>query len=187
MMNNRLQQKFFTIPTVRLAKALLGCTLVREMPSGRLAGTIIETEAYTEDDPAAHSFGGRRTKRNEVMFAPGGYAYVYVSYGIHHCLNIVSGQEGRGDAVLIRAIAPTEGIAQMRKSRGGKKDALLADGPGKLCQAFAISLAENGINMTDAAAPLYVLPRDKRPTAITATPRVGISKARNRPWRFLLE
>ena len=185
IMINRLPKTFFTVPTVRLAKELLGCVLVRETDAGQMAGIIIETEAYTEDDAASHSFNGRRTKRNEMMFACGGRAYVYVSYGMHHCLNVVSEGMGQGCAVLIRAVVPTEGISVMRKNRGDKADAVLTNGPGKLCQAFGISLADNGIDMTSAQSPLYVLPREKESLSIRVTPRIGITKAKNKKRRFL--
>ena len=185
-MNSRLSRAFFTIPTVRLAKELLGCTVVRNTPSGQMAGIIIETEAYTEDDPASHAFNGKRTKRNEMMFADAGLAYVYVSYGIHHCLNIVSECEGRGCAVLIRAITPVRGITLMQKNRGNKKDTALTNGPGKVCQAFGITLTDNGTDITDKKSSLYLLPKKREYQNITATTRVGISKAQNKKWRFLI-
>ena len=153
-----------------------------------MAGIISETEAYTEDDAASHAYRGRRTKRNEMMFADGGHAYVYTSYGIHHCLNIVSEREGTGCAVLIRAVIPTEGIEKMRHNRNDKLDAILANGPGKLCQALNITLADNGTDLTDKESPLYILPRQQQSTTITikATPRIGITKATTKKWRFLL-
>ena len=160
--------------------------MVRETKAGKTAGIISETEAYTEDDPASHSFNGKQTKRNKAMFADGGNVYVYTSYGIHHCLNIVSEKSGKGSAVLIRAVLPIAGIDLMRKNRNNKEDSILTNGPGKLCQAFNISLADNGIDMTDKKAPLYILPRQKEPTTIKATPRIGITKATTKKWRFLL-
>jgi len=184
-MSSRIPKTFFAVPTVQLAKDLLGCVLMRETETGRMAGTIVETEAYTEDDAASHSFGGRRTKRNAMMFASAGHAYVYVSYGIHHCLNIVSESMGQGCAVLIRAVMPTEGIAQMRKNRGDVSDTLLTNGPGKLCQAFGITGEHNGIDMTDAGSPLYVVPREEKAISIRATPRIGITKAKSKKYRFL--
>ncbi len=185
-MNNRLSRAFFTVPTVHLAKELLGCIVVRETKLGKMAGMIIETEAYTENDTASHSFNGKRTKRNEMMFTNGGHAYVYISYGIHHCLNIVSEHKGQGCAVLIRAIAPMKGMHLMQKNRGGKRNDILTNGPGKICQAFEISLKDNGIDMTNKKSLLYVLPKIKKQGNIRTTPRVGITKAQDKKWRFLL-
>ena len=186
-MNNRLPRAFFTIPTAHLAKELLGCTIVRETKAGQIAGMIIETEAYTESDTASHSFDGKRTKRNEMMFADGGYTYVYLSYGIHHCLNIVSERKGQGCAVLIRAVMPTKGITLMQKNRGGKKGNVVTNGPGKVCQAFEIALAENGTDLTDRKSTLYILPKKKKRLSIRATQRIGITKAKDKKWRFLLD
>lgn len=185
-MSNRLSRAFFTVPTVTLAKELLGCTLVRETTSGRMSGIIIETEAYTENDAASHAFAGRRTGRNEMMFADGGHTYVYISYGIHHCLNIVSEGRGKGCAVLIRAIKPVRGIALMQKNRGDKNSGTLTNGPGKLCQALSISPADNGIDITDKKSLLYILPKKKKQSDIRATPRIGITRARDKKWRFIL-
>ena len=182
---NRLQRTFFTVPTVHLAKNLLGCVLVRETEPKQMKGMITETEAYTEDDPASHSFKGRRTKRNEVMFASGGYVYVYISYGIHHCLNIVSEDAGRGCAVLIRAVKPIAGIATMQKNRGDRENKVLTDGPGKLCQAFGISLEHNSTDLTDLQSSIYIVGRESEPN-IVASERIGISKGQNKKWRFTL-
>ena len=178
---------FFTVPTVRLARDLLGCIMVRETILGQMAGMITETEAYTENDPASHSFDGRRTKRNEMMFIDGGYAYVYLSYGIHHCLNIVSECAGKGCAVLIRAIVPVQGITLMQENRGNKKSDVLTNGPGKVCQALGITLADNGVDMTDKKSSLYLLPKKNKQINIRATTRIGISKAQDKKWRFLLD
>ena len=184
-MNDRLQRNFFTIPTLQLAKNLLGCVFVRETEQGQLAGIITETEAYTESDPASHAYKGRQTKRNTAMFANGGYLYVYVSYGIHHCLNIVSEHAGKGCAVLIRAVQPTAGITTMQKNRDNKRVAALTDGPGKLCQAFNISLEHNGIDMVDIQSPIYITKRKDKPI-IAAKKRVGITKGQEKLWRFVL-
>ena len=178
--------------TVHLAKDLLGCVLVHETPDGRIAGVICETEAYTERDEASHTFGGRRTKRNEVMFLGGGHLYVYFTYGMYHCLNIVSEKEGFGSAVLVRAVKPIEGFALARQNRQrlgtGKRtvcDRDIMNGPGKLCQAFAIEKRHNGVNLTDAESAVYVLGREDIPMSIQRTPRIGISKGTERLWRFV--
>lgn len=150
--------------------------------SDATSGRIIETEAYLPHDPASHSFRGR-TDRNAVMFGSPGRLYVYLSYGIHRCANVVTGPEGSGQAVLIRAIVPLGGIDAMRRRRG-RSDRELTNGPGKLCQAFGIELDDNGEDLVvgsrgaildDGVAP----PRDP-----LVGPRVGISRAVDLPWRF---
>ena len=163
---------------------LLGKLLVVDGDDGRVSGRIIETEAYTADDPASHSFNGP-TKRNELMFGPAGHLYVYLSYGIHCCANVVTGAPGDGQAVLIRAIEPVGGIDAMRERRPGRPDRQLADGPGKLCAAFGIDLAMNGLDLADPAAPIRVFDDGTRPPSDPIVgPRVGISKGLDRPWRF---
>lgn len=168
--------------TLSLAPALLGCILRRDTPGGAIEGVIIETEAYTRDDPASHSFHGR-TARNASMFLPPFHAYVYLSYGIHHCLNITSGPEGTGEAVLLRALRPVCGIALMRMNRGGVPDARLAEGPGNVCAALAIDMTLDG---HDLAIPplLLVVPQGHVPSRSRSLPRVGISRAVELPWRF---
>ena len=186
-MKNRLPREFFTIATPHLAKKLLGCMLVRETPQGIITGVITETEAYTEDDEASHSFGGRKTKRNEAMFMNGGHLYVYFIYGTYHCLNIVSEKEGRGSAVLIRSIVPEEGIELLQNNCISKRDDGLTNGPGKLCRALGITLKHNGIDITDDKSPIYLVNRKAVPFVIRSTPRVGISKAKNTLWRFIAD
>ena len=183
-MKKRLQRPFFQRSTPEVAKDLLGCTLVRETDRGRMAGIITETEAYTEEDEASHSFGGRKTPRNEVMFEQAGYLYVYRIYGIHHCINIVSEQKGRGCAVLIRAIDPVEGIEIMRGNRAGRKDSELTNGPGKISQALGITQEHNRTDMTIRKSLMYVLLRTEQKICVTAAPRIGISRAKEKQWRF---
>jgi DNA-3-methyladenine glycosylase len=139
-----------------------------------VGGVVVETEAYRQDDPASHSYSGP-TPRNEVMFGPAGRFYVYRSYGIHWCVNIVCGPPGEGAAVLIRALEPTHGIDVMRARRGGRPD--LASGPGKVGQALAAGPHLNG-------TPVQLEPRDRRRRVVTTT-RIGITRAVDRPWRFL--
>jgi DNA-3-methyladenine glycosylase len=141
------------------------------------AGRIVEVEAYTSDDPASHCYRGR-TPRNAVMFGPAGRLYVYFSYGMHHCVNIVTGSAGDGQAVLLRAIEPLDGIAAMRQRRGAVADRSLTDGPGKLAQALGLDLADNG-RLADVYDDGVAPPEYPR-----IGPRVGITRAAYWPRRF---
>lgn len=165
------------------AKGLLGYKLIHDTPEGRTAGIIVETEAYTGRDPASHTYGGQ-TARNQVMFGPAGYAYVYFTYGMHYCFNVVTGATGDGQAVLIRALEPIEGIELMQKRRGTESIHLLCDGPAKLVQATGITKADYGCNLLNGGS-LRLSPAIK-PTQIMQTARVGIKQAVDRPWRFYI-
>jgi DNA-3-methyladenine glycosylase len=146
------------------------------------SGRIVETEAYTADDPASHSFRGR-TARNAVMFGPAGRLYVYRSHGIHACANVVTGAEGDGAAVLIRAVDPIAGVDAMRARRGEGRP--LADGPGKLCQALGIRLSDDGIDLVAPGSPIQILDDGTAPPDDPVTgPRVGITRAVDVPWRW---
>ncbi len=184
----------FTCDSPTLAVRLLGATLVRVLDSGdRLAGRIVETEAYLgEIDRAAHSFNGRRTPRNEAMYAGAGTAYVYFTYGMHWCFNIVCGKLNQPVAVLIRAIEPLEGLEHMRRRRtrpGGKppSDADLCRGPARLCQALAINAAHNTLDLTTNDT-LFIERGGPIPNHhLRASPRIGIDSARewaSAPLRF---
>lgn len=168
---------FFARDVVAVARDLIGATLLVE----GVGGTIVETEAYDREDPASHSFGGP-TPRNAAMFGPPGRAYVYRSYGIHWCLNLVCREAGHGAAVLIRALAPSRGLAAMRERRGGGADRLLCAGPGRLCQALAVTRVHDGLAFD--ASPFALLAREGPEPAIASGPRIGISKAAEWPWRF---
>lgn len=168
--------------TLSLAPALLGCILRRDTPEGSMEGLIIETEAYTSDDPASHSFRGR-TRRNASMFLPPFHAYVYRSYGVHFCLNVTSGPEGTGEAVLVRSLFPTSGIDLMRRNRRNAPDARLTRGPGNLCSALAIDTGLDGHDLSKPPLAL-VVPAAYTPLSPPGTPRIGISKARERLWRY---
>jgi DNA-3-methyladenine glycosylase len=159
-----------------VAPDLVGCTLV----CGTAAGTIVEVERYQQDDPASHSFRGP-TPRAAVMFGPPGRVYVYRSYGVHWCLNLVCERKGRGAAVLLRALAPTEGLEAMRARRGGVADRLLCSGPGRLTQALGIDGRLNGAALD--GAPLAVLAR-AAPVRVVSGPRIGLTRAADVPWRF---
>lgn len=165
------------------AKLLLGCKLVHETPEGKTSGIIVETEAYHQDDPASHSFNGA-TKRTQVMFGESGHAYVYFTYGMHYCFNIVTGRTGQGQAVLVRALEPIEGIELMKKRRAADDIHQLTNGPAKLTQAMGINLKNNGQNIL--SGNLRIEPGPK-PAKIMRTTRVGISKAQNLPWRFYIK
>ncbi|MBK5204859.1 MAG: DNA-3-methyladenine glycosylase [Polaromonas sp.] len=159
-----------------VARWLIGATLL----VGGVGGRIVETEAYDRKDPASHSFSGP-TPRNAAMFGPPGHAYVYRSYGIHWCLNVVCREEGHGAAVLIRAIEPLAGLDVMRARRGLENVRLLCAGPGRVCQALNITLEHNGLPL---AAPPFVLLSATGPVQVISGPRIGISKALDLPWRF---
>src|SRR3954453_21818550 len=146
-----------------------------------VGGVIVEVEAYDHEDPAAHGFGNRRTARNASMFLPGGHAYVYRSYGIHWCLNVVCGVEGVASAVLVRALAPTRGLEEMRARRRVAEHRLLCSGPGRLCQALAITKEHAGLPLD--ASPFELRPRREEPAIVTG-PRIGITKAADVPWRY---
>ncbi len=148
---------------------------------GECVGRIVEVEAYREDDPASHTFGGR-TERNAVMFGPPGHLYVYFTYGMHHCANVVTGLAGHGAAVLLRAVEPLAGIETMRARRQGR--AQLADGPAKLCQAFAIGPEHNGVDVCDGRGVHLLDDGTAPPERPLVGPRVGITKAVDVPWRF---
>jgi DNA-3-methyladenine glycosylase len=147
-----------------------------------IGGRIVEVEAYAPDDPASHSFRGR-TRRNTAMFGAPGTLYVYRSYGIHWCANVVCGPEGVGSAVLLRALEPTAGIDEMRARRGLDDIGLLCSGPGRLSQALALSGEQNGLAL--GLAPFQLIPAREREDAVSA-PRVGITRARELPWRYAI-
>jgi DNA-3-methyladenine glycosylase len=174
---DRLQREFFDRLVHDVARGLVGCTLLYE----GVGGVIVETESYEADDPACHAYVGL-TERTRVLFGPPGFAYVYLSYGIHSLLNAVAEPEGEAAAVLIRALEPTHGVERMRERRGGKSDTELCSGPGKLTEALGIDLADNERDLT--REPFLLAPPDGPPPKIVASPRVGITKAVERPWRF---
>ena len=165
-----------------VAPDLLNKVLSVESDGGIASGRIIETEAYLPDDPASHAFNGQ-TDRNRVMFGRAGHLYVYLSYGIHRCANVVTGPEGSGQAVLIRAVTPIDGLEIMRERRG-RPDRQLADGPGKLCQALGIDLVHDGIDLLGNRHVAILDDGTPPPVAPLTGPRVGITKAVDLPWRF---
>ena len=176
----RLGVEFFSRSVHAVAHALIGCRLFYD----GCGGTIVETESYERDDPACHAYAGL-TGRTEVLFGPPGRAYVYLSYGIHSLLNAVTEPEGEAAAVLIRALEPSAGVEEMRARRGERADADLCSGPGKLTEALGIGLGANGADLS--TDPFLLLPPESewRGQVITG-PRVGITKAVDRPCRFSL-
>jgi DNA-3-methyladenine glycosylase len=171
-------RSFFRRDVCLVARELVGWTLLVD----GVGGVIVETEGYAPDDPASHSFSGR-TSRNATMFGPAGRLYVYRSYGVHWCANVVCGEEGVGAAVLLRALEPTVGLDVMRARRATDDLALLASGPGRLTQALAISRAHDGL---DLSAPPFVLVPPASPPGIVESTRVGITRATDKPWRYSL-
>jgi len=166
---------FFSRNAEVLAPVLIGCLLKRVDERGSISGLIVETEAYTQDDPASHSFRGI-TDRNRVMFERGGLAYVYLIYGIHNCFNVTSGNPGNGEAVLIRAVEPLQGIEIMISNRRSGTRENLCRGPGRLCQAFGITGKDNGVSLTDGDIRILIPATGGTPDIIT-TARIGITKA----------
>jgi DNA-3-methyladenine glycosylase len=170
-----LPAEFYDRPVLEVAPALLGCVVAH----GGSTGVIVETEAYHFSEPACHAFVGI-TPRTEVLHGRPGIAYVYRSYGIHALLNAVCEPEGVGAAVLIRALEPRDGVAEMMARRRVAREADLCNGPGKLTQALGIELVDNGTSLIDG--PVRILAGE--PRAYIAGPRVGITKAAELPWRF---
>ena len=171
--------------TVALARFLLGTIVVRDGLGQRLAGRIVETEAYPPGDPASHAFR-RRTTRNAAMFLPLGHAYVYLAYGTALMLNVASETDGVGAAVLVRALHPLAGVPQMAAHRGLDRLRDLTRGPGRLAQALRIDRTLDGIDLLAGAGPLWLGTDGNAPGQIGTTVRIGITKAAERPLRFIV-
>ena len=210
MILKKLPRSFYLRPTLQVARELLGKYFVRHIGKARLIGKIVEVEAYLgERDPASHAYRGQ-TPRNEVMFRKGGHLYVYFTYGMHFCCNVVTGAEGKGRAILLRAVEPIEGVGKMMKRRGltrqknggqawnywNDRDARkpdeqgsvipnLTNGPAKFCQAFGIGRKENGIDLLDGE--IYLTEGEKiAPRGIVVTERIGINQGKEKKWRFVI-
>jgi DNA-3-methyladenine glycosylase len=190
----KLPRSFYLRPTPRVAKDLLGKYLVRRIEERVMIARIVETEAYCQDDPASHSFRGL-TKRNEVMFSKGGHLYVYFTYGMHFCANVVTGRAGKGEAVLLRAVEPIDGFDIMSRNRkhrvhgrerGDAFQPDLTNGPAKLCEALKIRRKENGTDLLGDEIYLLDSPR-LRPSEIARSRRIGIRVGRKTLWRFFIK
>ncbi len=176
MTGERLTREFFARSVHEVAPELIGATLAVD----GVGGVIVEVEAYDQDDPASHGFRGPTT-RTTSMFGPPGHAYVYRSYGIHWCLNLVCAPEGRADAALVRALEPTHGLEAMRERRGLDAARALCSGPGKLCQALGITHACDGLVLDEP--PFELVARESEPK-LAVGPRIGITRAAELPWRY---
>lgn len=192
-MTARMSRDFYHQDVVKLARGLLGKVFVRMNQGKRLAGRIVETEAYLGiPDKAAHTVGGRRTPRNRAMWEDGGTLYVYFTYGMHHCMNVVAQQADEPVAVLIRALEPIEGTDVMYTRRKvARKDKDLCSGPAKLCQALAVSREQNGIDLVNDSH-LWIEDHgiNVPPRSITRGPRIGVHYAQqwaDKPYRFWIK
>ena len=183
----KIDRSFYERPTVDVARDLLGCIISHDSPAARLSGRIVETEAYRgQDDDASHAYRGL-TKRNGTMFGAPGHAYVYRSYGLHMMLNVVTEAAGTAAAVLIRAIEPIEGVQTMRTLRGSPpnvRSARLTAGPGRLCQALAITSEDNGADLTTGR--LTIARGDSAVHQVVTSTRIGITRGVETPWRFYI-
>lgn len=177
-----LPRRFYARDALLVAPELLGKLFVVGAASGR----IVEVEAYREDDPASHSHRGR-TARNATMFGPPGHLYVYFTYGMHHCANVVTGADGDGQAVLLRAVVPRSGLDELwaRRPRA-RREADLANGPGKLCQAFGLDRRHDGLDLCTPGSVVFLADDGTPPPAAPiVTGRIGIRRATDHPWRFV--
>jgi len=180
-----LVARYYARATKVVARALVGHILVSDVGGRRTAGRIVETEAYVgPHDPACHAWGGRRTPRLEQLYGPPGTAYVYFTYGMHWCLNAVTEAVDYPAAVLIRALEPLEGLALMRRRRGGVPDRVLCAGPARLCEALGVTGRQDGVSLQRGA--LRILDSKARRDRIVVTPRIGVSRAADWPLRFSL-
>jgi DNA-3-methyladenine glycosylase len=178
----RLQQSVLPVETRALAQALIGCVLVRESAQGRVAGRIVETEAYLPGDPACHAYVGK-TARNATLFGPPHRAYVYLIYGTSCCFNLSSEEDGRGAGVLVRALEPVEGLSLMQRRRGASASRDLCRGPGRLCKAFAIDRSFDGVDLLEHDRLWLAAPSGTR-SHVRRSRRIGLTRAAERRLRF---
>jgi DNA-3-methyladenine glycosylase len=181
----KLRREFYNRPTLKVAKELLGKYLVVNINGKKLSGKIVETEAYRGPyDPASHAYGGM-TPRNRIMFGEPGHAYVYFTYGMYYCLNVITERKGFPAAVLIRALEPMKGIEIMKRRRKKEKPEDLTSGPGKLCQAMGINKTLYGADLTGKT--IYVEDRGETVGKVVSTNRIGIDEGKEKKWRFYLK
>ncbi len=188
-----LPRSFYLRPTLEVAPRLLGKLFVRLTSSALLIGRIVEVEAYCMDDPASHTFRGR-TKRNDVMFLQGGHLYVYFTYGMHYCANVVTEREGIGEAVLIRAVEPITGIETMMKNRfpshtiSSQILRQLTNGPAKFCEAYGLTKQHNGVDLVLSDSGIFITENpSKQRFSIAKSERIGIRNGKERLWRFFIK
>lgn len=188
MITGTLRPEFsreLTLPVDHVAKRLLGAILERKLDDHIVRVRVVETEAYNQTDAASHSYKGR-TQRTDIMFGPAGYLYVYFTYGMHYCCNVVTGNDGEGSAVLIRAVEPLAGETVLGHRRAGRTGADLTNGPAKLCQALDIDRRLNGHDLSQWPLRLILQPPIPK-SRIAVSSRVGISQAKDVPWRFFIK
>lgn len=182
---SRLEEKFYSRPAERVALDLLGKVFVRREPGDILRGRIVETEAYCgRSDPGSHAFRGP-SPRTSVMFGPAGFLYVYFTYGMHYCVNVVTDRDGIAGAVLLRALEPLQGLETMRQRRGSRPDEDLCNGPAKLCQAFGIGREQNDTSLL--AGDIWIEDDGVEVGEIAHTTRVGLSAGKDLPLRFFVK
>lgn len=180
-MEQRLPAEFFARPTLEVAESLVGHTLYRLTPEGLVSGRLVEVEGYCgPDDPNSHAF--RKTARSAIMYGPSGILYVYFTYGMHHCANVVCDGEGVAGAVLLRAVEPLDGQDLMAVRRGVTDLRLLARGPGRLCQAFGLTRQDNGSDL--ATGDVWIGSGRRLEGPVLNSYRIGVNAATDQPWRF---
>lgn len=183
----RVPLSFFERSTLEVLKDLIGMVLVRESEEGLTSGIIVEAEAYRgEDDPASFASRGK-TKRSEMLYGPPGRTFVYLTYGMHYLLNIITERKDFPAAVLIRAVEPAEGISLMKKRRKNEELLNLCSGPAKLCQAFGIDLSLNGVMLSSSSSPIYLRESARLEIKLVWRPRIGIKEGKDRLWRVYLK
>ncbi len=186
-LEKRFDRSFFEREVTQVARELLGAYLHRRLGDTEFVGRIVETEAYHQSDPASHSFRGM-TERNKIMFGEAGFAYVYFTYGMHYCANVVTGFAGGAEAILLRALEPVSGTKEMFNRRvKARKETDLLSGPGKLCQALGIMRDENGIDLITSEDLFLTRGKLHKEEKIAITTRVGINVGVEKEWRFFIK